>query len=121
MIYIFRPSGDLLATVEVDDKSYRYKAIMGDDALTLYFSTAEHLEIPLGSFVDFQGGHYIGKVVYVKSLFNTVVVRPPEGTHIWTKEKRSEYAVNAGEEARFVYLHLNDKTKYWICSCYSFT
>lgn len=68
-----------------------------------------------------QGGHYIGKVIYVKSLFNTVVVRPPEGACIWTKEKRTEYYVNAGEEARFVYLHLNDEAKYWVCSCYSFT
>lgn len=68
-----------------------------------------------------QGGHYIGKVIYVKSLLNTVVVRPPEGVRIWTKEKRTEYNVNAGEEARFIYIHLGDESKYWICSCYSFT
>ncbi len=117
MIYIFRPSGDLLATVEVDDKSYRYRAIMGDDA----FSTAEHLEIPLGSFVDFQGEHYVGKVIYVKSLYSTVIVRPPESVHIWTKENRNEYSVNAGEEARFIYVHLGEDRKLWVCSCYSFT
>lgn len=68
-----------------------------------------------------QGGHYIGKVVYVKSLLNTVVVRPPEGVRIWTKEKRTEYNVNAGEEARFIYIHLGEDRKLWVCSCYSFT
>lgn len=68
-----------------------------------------------------QGGHYIGKVVYVKSLYSTVIVRPPEGVHIWTKENRNEYSVNAGEEARFIYVHLGEDRKLWVCSCYSFT
>lgn len=106
MIYIFRPSGDLLATVEVDDKSYRYRAIMGDDA----FSTAEHLEIPLGSFVDFQGEHYIGKVIYVKSLYSTVIVRPPEGVHIWTKENRNEYSVMQ-ERKPVLFMYIWEKTE----------
>ena len=47
-----------LLDVLVDDNSYRYREIMGDNTLTLYFSLAEHVEIPLGAYVDYQGERY---------------------------------------------------------------
>ena len=42
----------------MDDNSYRFREIMGDNTLTLYFSLSEHVEIPLGAYVDYQGERY---------------------------------------------------------------
>ena len=47
-----------VAVIDLDDASYRYKAVMGENALTLYFSSAEHIEIPVGSYVDYEGERY---------------------------------------------------------------
>lgn len=44
--------------VNLDDASFRYKAVMGENTLTLYFSSAEHIEIPVGSYVDYEGERY---------------------------------------------------------------
>ncbi len=54
----YRQDGSTLLNVVVDDNSYRYREIMGDNTLTLYFSLSEHVEIPLGAYVDFQGERY---------------------------------------------------------------
>ena len=58
MIDIFRPDHTLLASVELDDSSYRYRAIMGDDTVTLNFSLPSHLEVPVGSYIDYQSVRY---------------------------------------------------------------
>lgn len=55
---IYKPNGDLLIDVAVDDNSYRHREIMGDNDLTLYFSTAEHIEIPVGAYTDFGNERY---------------------------------------------------------------
>lgn len=44
--------------IEVDDNSYRYRAIKGDHNLTLYFSLAEHVEIPVGAYCVYQNETY---------------------------------------------------------------
>lgn len=55
---IYKSNGAILIDVPVDDNSYRHREIMGDNSLTLYFSLAEHLEIPLGAYVEFEGERY---------------------------------------------------------------
>ena len=55
---IYTKDGVLLAEVLVDDNSYRNRTIMGDNALTIYFSAATHIEIPLGAYVEYQGERY---------------------------------------------------------------
>ncbi len=47
-----------IAELNVADNSYRYRAIMGDNSLTLHFSLAEHLEVPLGAYCEFEGARY---------------------------------------------------------------
>lgn len=42
----------------VNDDSYSYEAIMGDDTLTLYFSHPGFIDIPVGSYCDFYGKRY---------------------------------------------------------------
>lgn len=44
--------------VEVDDNSYRQRTLMGEHRLVLYFSLVEHVEIPTGAYVDYQGERY---------------------------------------------------------------
>lgn len=55
---IYNASDGLILDVAVDDTSYRYRVIMGDHNLTLRFSLAEHVEIPVGSYCVFQGQRY---------------------------------------------------------------
>lgn len=40
---------------EVDDTSYRYETIMGEQSLTLHFLLGEFVEIPLGATCAFEG------------------------------------------------------------------
>lgn len=49
---------DATLTVELDDTSYRYRSLMGDHSLTLYFSHNSHIEIPLLAYCIFQGERY---------------------------------------------------------------
>ena len=55
---IFNQSGTEILDVLVDDSSVRYRSIMNDDSLTLNFSLTESVEIPLYSYVLFEGSRY---------------------------------------------------------------
>lgn len=44
--------------IAVNDDSYRYRAIKGEHALTLHFSMAQHVEIPVGAWAEFEGERY---------------------------------------------------------------
>ncbi|MDR1974837.1 MAG: hypothetical protein LBQ31_09255, partial [Bacteroidales bacterium] len=57
MITITLSTGGTL-DVYPTDESYRYRRIMGENALNLTFSLAEHTDIPLGSTIIFQGFTY---------------------------------------------------------------
>lgn len=58
---IFNKQGGRILNVTVDDNSYRHRQVMGDHNLTLYFSLSEHVEIPVGSYCDFEGQRYFLK------------------------------------------------------------
>ena len=55
---IFGSNNRLILDVDVDANSYRNRVIMGDHNLTLYFSLAEHVEIPVGAYCDYQNERY---------------------------------------------------------------
>ena len=55
---IYDSNGNKLLEVEVDDNSYRHRVIMGDNNITLYYALAEHVEIPVGAYCEFQGERY---------------------------------------------------------------
>ena len=57
---IYNNIGNKILEIEVDDNSYRNRAIMGDHSLTLYYSLPEHIEIPVGSYCEFQGETFFG-------------------------------------------------------------
>lgn len=47
-----------ILNIQVDDSSYRYRAIKGDHNLTLYFSLAGHVEIPVGAYCVYENETY---------------------------------------------------------------
>lgn len=55
---IYSPTGETLLDVMPDDNSYRHRAIMGDNSLTLYFSLPQHVEIPVGAYCEHGGERY---------------------------------------------------------------
>lgn len=55
---IYDKNGEIRLDIQVEDSSYRYRTIMGDNSVTLYFSLDYHIEIPVGSYIDFQGERY---------------------------------------------------------------
>lgn len=50
--------GKTVLDIIPDDSSYGHRAIMDEDTLTLFYSLAEHLELPLGAYVEFGGRRY---------------------------------------------------------------
>lgn len=87
---IFNNLGYKVLEVEVNDNSYRNRAIMGDHSLTLYYSLPEHVEIPVGSYCEFQGETFTLKrpnnfKMKHKRLFEyTVLFEPPEANaKVW--------------------------------------
>ena len=55
---IYDNNGSVLLDIEVDDTSFRYKAIKSENSLTLKFSLAEHIEIPIGAYCSFKDEIY---------------------------------------------------------------
>ncbi len=55
---IYDTIGNKLLDLPVDDSSYRYRAIRQGDKVYLYFSLTDHVEIPVGSYIDYQGQRY---------------------------------------------------------------
>ena len=80
---IYNNVGNKVLEIEVDDNSYRNRAVMGDHSLTLYYSLPEHVEIPVGSYCEFQGETFTLKrpenfKMKHKRLFEyTVLFDPP--------------------------------------------
>lgn len=52
---IYSQDSRVLLDTEVDDNSYRHRAIMGDHNITLHYSLAGHVELPVGAFCLFEG------------------------------------------------------------------
>lgn len=50
--------GNESTQVTPSDDSYRYRTLMGEDAITLIFQHWQHIDIPIGSYVDYQGERY---------------------------------------------------------------
>lgn len=55
---IYSKTGEVILDIEVDDTSYRYRAIRQGDKVYLYFSLTDHIEIPIYSYINFQGQRY---------------------------------------------------------------
>ena len=47
-----------IINVQVDDTSYHYCTIMGEDELSIKFNLAKHVELPIGSYCVFNNAKY---------------------------------------------------------------
>lgn len=55
---IYDKAGNVILDIDVDDESYRYRAIMNGTQVVLYYSLTEHVEVPVGAYIEFQGVRY---------------------------------------------------------------
>lgn len=55
---IYDKNGAPVIGLDVDDASYRYLEIMGDSKVYLEFALTQHVELEIGSYVDFQGDRF---------------------------------------------------------------
>ena len=55
---IYNNIDQLIIDIDVDDSSYRHRVIKGDNNIVLKYSLPEHVEIPVGSYCQFQGQRY---------------------------------------------------------------
>ena len=51
-------NGATLLDIPVDDNSYRYRAIRQGDKVYLYYSLTEHVEVPVGAYIEYEGRRY---------------------------------------------------------------
>lgn len=85
-IVIYGKTGGELLKIDVDDNSYRYRAIMTTHTVTLYYSLAEHVDIPVGSYIIYQAVRY---TLWVPENFKKIV---PEVLNIrWNSEIIQHY------------------------------
>ena len=74
----------VLLDIAVDDNSYRYRAIKGEHALTLYYALAEHIEIPIGAYCIFENETYTlekpesFKMKHSRNFEYTVIFESPQ-------------------------------------------
>lgn len=87
---IYDSDGRKVLDVAVDDNSYRNRVIMGDNNLTLYYSLAEHVEIPVGAYCNFENARYTlmrpesFKMKHSRNFEYTVIFEAPEAkAKIW--------------------------------------
>lgn len=103
---IYNQYGVQILTVEVNDNSYRNRQIMGDHNLTLYFSLAEHTEIPVGAYCYYENERYTLerpeniKMVHSRNFEYTVIMESPQAkAKIWkfrnTVDGRLKFSLTA--------------------------
>ncbi|MFS2674735.1 hypothetical protein [Parabacteroides distasonis] len=55
---IYDKTGEVLLDIPVDDDSYRYRAIAQAKKVELRYSLADHVELPTGAYIEYQGERY---------------------------------------------------------------
>lgn len=55
---IYDKTGEVLLDIPVDDDSYRYRAIEQAKKVELRYSLVDHVELPTGAYIEYQGERY---------------------------------------------------------------
>lgn len=55
---IYDKTGEVLLDIPVDDDSYRYRAIAQAKMVELRYSLVDHVELPTGAYIEYQGERY---------------------------------------------------------------
>lgn len=87
---IYDATDQLLLDINVDDTSYRYRAIGGDHNLVLKYSLTEHIELPVGAYAVYDGKRYAlkrpqdFKMQHSRRFDYTVTLESPQAdSKIW--------------------------------------
>lgn len=87
---IYSPSGVELLDIEPDEQSYRSRSIMEIGSVVLYYSLPQHLELPIGAYIDFGSTRYTLRLPeafvmhHSENYEYTVTFMAPEyGATIW--------------------------------------
>lgn len=123
---IFNQLGYKVLDIEVDDNSYRQRVIMGEHSLTLYYSLPEHVELPVGSYCQFQGETFTlerpeaFKMKHSRYFEYTVTMEAPEAkAKIWkfrnTVDGRLKFSLTAKpvEHLQMFVDNMNRRDKGW--------
>ena len=123
---IYNSSGTQILSVAVNDNSFRNRRIMGDHNLTLHFSLAEHIEIPVGAYCEFEGERYTLerpenlKMKHSRYFEYTVMFESPEAkAKIWkfrnTVDGRLKFSLTATprEHLQMFVDNMNRRDKGW--------
>lgn len=103
---IYDSEGRKVLDVTVDDNSYRSRIIMGDNSITLHYSLAEHVEVPVGAYCEFENARYTLmrpenlKMKHSRYFEYTVILEGPEAkSKIWkfrnTVDSRLKFSLTA--------------------------
>ena len=123
---IFNQLGYKALDIGVDDNSYRHRVIMGEHSLTLYYSLPEHVELPVGSYCEFQGETFTlerpeaFKMKHSRYFEYTVTMEAPEAkAKIWkfrnTVDGRLKFSLTAKpvEHLQMFVDNMNRRDKGW--------
>ena len=95
---IYDKTGEVLLDIPVDDDSYRYRAIAQAKKVELRYSLVDHVELPTGTYIEYQGERY---TLWYPSDFKK------EGTRVF------DYTVTFGDNEeilkKYKYKLLSDK------------
>lgn len=103
---IYDSEGRKVLDETVDDNSYRNRVIMGDHNITLHYSLAEHVEIPVGAYCNFENVRYTlmrpesFKMKHSRNFEYTVIMESAEAkAKIWkfrnTVDGRLKFSLTA--------------------------
>ena len=116
-------------TIELltNDNSYSYEAVMGEDALTLYFSHPGYLNIPVGSWCEFCGKRYslkkdsnFKKNAERNYEYTLILETSKADTELWqvrnTADNRIKfpYTAKPKEHLKLIVDNLNRRSSGWV-------
>ena len=123
---IYNSSGSLVLDAPCEDTSFRHRVIMGDHNLTLKYSLAVHVEIPVGSYCTFEGQTYTLKrpenlkMKHSRDFEYTVLFESPQAdTKMWkfrnTVDGRLKFPLTAKphEHLEMLVANLNRRGSGW--------
>ncbi|WP_018667554.1 hypothetical protein [Bacteroides gallinarum] len=110
-----------------NDNSYSYEAVMGEDALTLYFSHPGYLNIPVGSWCEFYGKRYslkkdsnFKKNAERNYEYTLILETSKADTELWqvrnTADNRIKfpYTAKPKEHLKLIVDNLNRRSSGWV-------